>query len=412
MSTTVPGSKNIRLLGNFDLNGFGNGGQVTVARRGSDYYAFIGHMQGMGTSIVNVTDPKKPKMISQITAPENTHSHKVRVCGDVMLINNERLSGKTWEAGLRIFDISNLAKPIESSFFQTSGKGVHRFWVDCDKRLAYISTEMEGYLNAIFVVVDFSNTRKPREVSKWWLPGQWTEGGEKPSWDTSKHSYRHHHPIVLGNRAYLGYWDAGFIILDISDIKKPRFVSKCDYSPAYGGVFHTALPVDRPILGRRWMIGFQESIAPPRKEGKKLMWVIDITAEENPVSVATFDVPVENPDKIDEMFGPHQPFEDVHLKDNLVYASWFGGGLRIVDVSNPYQPVEVGHFLPKCDSQKMVQTNDVFVDDRGLIYTIDRLERGLDILEFTGPRLTSARAHSSCSYSPTAPASIASCTSP
>jgi hypothetical protein len=34
----------------------------------------------------------------------------------------------------------------------------------------------------------------------------------------------------------------------------------------------------------------------------------------------------------------------------------------------------------------MVQTNDVFVDDRGLIYTIDRLERGLDILEFTGPR--------------------------
>ena len=114
--------------------------------------------------------------------------------------------------------------------------------------------------------------------------------------------------------------------------------------------------------------------------------VIDITAEENPVPVATFDVPIDDPSKIDDRFGPHQPHEDVHLKDNLVYVSWFGGGLRVVDVSDPYQPREGGHFLPKCDHQKMAQTNDVFVDDRGLIYMIDRFHRGLDILEYTGPR--------------------------
>jgi len=34
----------------------------------------------------------------------------------------------------------------------------------------------------------------------------------------------------------------------------------------------------------------------------------------------------------------------------------------------------------------MIQTNDVFVDDRGLVYIIDRLHGGLDILEYTGPR--------------------------
>jgi hypothetical protein len=134
------------------------------------------------------------------------------------------------------------------------------------------------------------------------------------------------------------------------------------------------------------MIGTQESLAPPTKEGKKLMWVIDITAETNPVPVATFDVPIMEPEKIVDMFGPHQPHEDVHLKDNLIYVAWFGGGLRVVDVSNPYQPKEVGYFTPICDKQKMVQTNDVFLDDRGLIYTIDRFERGLDILKYTGPR--------------------------
>lgn len=140
MPPTHRRSRNVRLLGSSDLNGFGNGGQVTVAKRGGEYIAFVGHMQGMGTSIVNVTDPKKPKVISQIPVPENTHSHKVRVCGDVMLVNNEQLSGKNWEAGLRLYDVSDPAKPVETSFFQTAGKGVHRFWVDCDKKLAYIST--------------------------------------------------------------------------------------------------------------------------------------------------------------------------------------------------------------------------------------------------------------------------------
>ena len=386
MLSTEPGSRNVWLLGNTDLDGHGDGGQVVVAPRGVEYYAYVGHMQDMGTSIVNVTDPRKPRVVSQIPAPEGTHCHKVRVCGDVMLINNEQVSGKKWEAGLRLFDVSDPSKPVETGFFQTAGKGVHRFWVDPEKKLAYISAEMEGYLKAIFVVVDFSDPRRPREVSRWWLPGQWTAGGEEPTWDPKKRSFWHHHPVVLGDRAYLGYWDAGFIILDIANIKKPRFVSRSDYSPAYGGIFHTALPVDRPILGRKWMIGTQESLAPPAKEGKKLMWIIDITAEENPVPVATFDVPIDDPSKIDDRFGPHQPHEDVHLKDNLVYVSWFGGGLRVVDVSDPYQPREVGHFLPKCDHQKMAQTNDVFVDDRGLIYIIDRFHRGLDILEYTGPR--------------------------
>lgn len=384
MSAVGASSWNVRLLGNSDLNGHGDGGQVVVEKRSGEYLAFVGHMQGMGTTILNVTDPVRPKVISQVPVPEGTHSHKVRVCGDVMLVNNEKAGGRTWEAGLRLYNISDPARPVETSFFKTGGIGVHRFWVDPMKKLAYISTEVEGYLQAIFLVVDFSDPRKPREVSRWWLPGQWTAGGEEPKWDTKSMSYRHHHPVVLGDRAYLGYWDAGFITLDLSNVRKPRMVSRLDPGPAYGGVYHTALPVDRPILGRRWMIGTQESLRPPATEGKKLMWVIDVTSEANPVPVATFDVPVDP--QVGERFGPHQPNEDIHLADGIVYVSWFGGGMRVVDLSNPYRPTEVGHFVPEVKNQRMAQTNDVFVDDRGLIYIIDRLKRGLDILEYTGPR--------------------------
>jgi len=343
-------------------------------------------MKDMGTSILNVSNPEKPSLVTQIPIAKNTHSHKVRVCGDIMVVNAEQLGVNTpFEAGLRFYDINDIKNPREIFFYKTGGKGVHKFWLDCTKKLAYISTEMDGFLGAIFIIIDFNDPKNPFEVSRWWLPGQWIEGGEKPSWNTALESYRHHHPVVLGERAYLGYWDAGFIILDILDINNPKMISRCDYSPPYGGAFHTALPIDKKIQGRNWLIVFQESLAPYNLEGKKLMWIVDITCETNPVPVSTFQIPVEGFNLDEDRIGPHQPHEDIHLKKNLVYASWFGGGLRVIDVSNPYLPVEVGYYLPSTPKgQSMIQTNDVFVDDREFIYIIDRVNGGLDILEYTG----------------------------
>ena len=385
MPISRPLSKNVRSVSHSDLNGFGNGGQVVVQKHRDEYFAFIGHMKDMGTSIVDVTRPEKPELVAQIPIFQNTHSHKVRVCGGTMIVNNEQYGGrKPFAAGLRIYDVSDPAEPSEISFFETGGKGVHRFWLDCENQLAYISTEVDGYLGAIFMVVDVSNPRKPCEVSRWWLSGQWIEGGEKPTWDPEKESFRLHHPIVLGDRAYLGYWDAGFIILDVSDVRHPKFVSRGDYSPPYGGAFHTALPVNRDIMDRRWLIVFQESTAPYHLEGKKLMWMVDTTTETNPIPVATFQVPAEGFIKKKARFGPHQPYEDITVADNLIYAAWFSAGLRVIDIANPYRPEEVGYFVPPTPlGQEAIQTNDVFVDDRGLVYLIDRLNGGLDILEYT-----------------------------
>jgi hypothetical protein len=376
------------LIGHSDLKGHGNGGQVTVSRRGSTYHAYVGHMKDMGTTILDVTDPAEPVVISQIPISQNSHSHKVRVCGDLILVNREQLGGgRPFEAGLKIYDVSDPSDPAEISFFETGGRGVHKYWVDCDERLAYISTESEGYLGAFFMIVDFREPEDPFEVSRWWIPGQWTGSGEEPTWDAGRLSCRLHHPVVLGERAYLGYWDADFVILDISDVEHPEMISRANYSPPYGGAFHTALPVERELLGRKWLVVFQESLRPYSMEGRKLMWMVDVTAEENPVPVSTFQVPVEGFSTTEGRFGPHQPHEDTNLKDDLVYASWFGGGLRIVNIANPYRPDEVGYYIPPTPKgQAMIQTNDVFVDDRGLVYIIDRLHGGLDILEYTGPR--------------------------
>ena len=78
-------SLGIKEIGFLDCPG---GGQVWV----EGGFAFIGHMSWpFGTSIVDVRDPSRPRVIAELSMPENTHSHKVRAKNGLMLVNRERL---------------------------------------------------------------------------------------------------------------------------------------------------------------------------------------------------------------------------------------------------------------------------------------------------------------------------------
>jgi hypothetical protein len=80
-------------------------------------------------------------------------------------------------------------------------------------------------------------------------------------------------------------------------------------------------------------------------------------------------------------FGAHQ-FQE-HFDGTVVFCTWFAGGLRAIDVKDPLAPKEVGWFIPEpVAGNASPQSNDVDVDERGLVYVIDR-NCGLDILEFT-----------------------------
>src|SRR3954468_8048870 len=112
-----------RQVGRAEMPG---GGQVTVQGK----YAYVGHMgPPHGTSILDVSDPKNPRVISEIEVPHHTHSHKVRVHGDTMLINYEQYGrlDPEFRGGMKIFDIADKAKPREIAFFQCDGGGMHRF---------------------------------------------------------------------------------------------------------------------------------------------------------------------------------------------------------------------------------------------------------------------------------------------
>ena len=110
-------------------------------------------------------------------------------------------------------------------------------------------------------------------------------------------------------------------------------------------------------------------------------WIYDITREQLPVPIATFQVPGLDPDGSPQppMTGCHQPSE--RIRGTVVPFAWFAQGLRLVDVSDPFAPKEVGHYLPDpAPGADRASSNDVTIDDRGLIYLVDRVA-GVDVIE-------------------------------
>ncbi|HLJ60363.1 MAG TPA: hypothetical protein VKZ50_11595 [bacterium] len=360
------------------------GGQVIVEGR----YAYVGHMAPPhGTSIIDVADPASPRLVARLPVPDAVHSHKVRVLGDVMLVNHERYGagagdeGITPEVGLKIYDIGDRSRPREIAFFRTHARGVHRF--DLQGPRVFMSTEWEGFVSNILAIVDIADPARPSLVGRWWLPGQHAAGGEVTPGGAH---YWMHLALARGDRAYAACGRAGAVIVDISDPRRPATVGAAAWSPPYDSPTHTFLPVPHRIRGREFAVVTDEDVTDDVLEDPPaFMWVLDITNERLPVPVATYQVDPAGLAVAGKRFGAHQPWEHIR-EDNVVFLAWFSGGVRAVDIANPYAPRELGWYVPAAPAGASVpQTNDIAVDSRGLVFAIDR-HRGLSILEFDPAR--------------------------
>jgi hypothetical protein len=66
----------------------------------------------------------------------------------------------------------------------------------------------------------------------------------------------------------------------------------------------------------------------------------------------------------------------------LVFVTYFNAGLRVYDISDADDPVEVAHWIPECPpNQAAAQINDVFVSDDLTVFATDRINGGVYILE-------------------------------
>ena len=143
-----------------------------------------------------------------------------------------------------------------------------------------------------------------------------------------------------------------------------------------------------PLFSRDLLIVTDEATSQDCSDWPKLTWVVDAREETNPVIVSTCPMPSkEEYCARGGRFGSHnvhenQPLPTSWTSDTIVVGAYFNAGVRVHDVSDPFRPKEVAYYVPPvAEGADGVHMNDVYVDENGLIYAIDRVKGGLYILE-------------------------------
>jgi hypothetical protein len=162
----------------------------------------------------------------------------------------------------------------------------------------------------------------------------------------------------------------------------PRMVSRWDYQPPYPGFCHTVLP----LFSKGLMVVSDEAIRAHGEDWPKLVWVVDVREETKPVCISTCPLPpLKQFAKKGGRYGAHnlhenRPVKGAWASEDFVVGTFFNGGVRVFDLRNPYQPREAAWAVPAAPRKsklKAIQLNDVFVDDRGIVFTVDRMIGGL-----------------------------------
>jgi hypothetical protein len=395
---------NFRLLAHHELGGFGGMGEgmsIQIARDGRRIIWLAHESAPKNFTAVDVSDPRKPKIVVQTDLPQAyMRSNSLETVGDIMAVAYQCQKPGQKPAGFELFDISVPEKPRSIAFVDRSGeasRGVHQLWF-CDGEYVHMASGAADFVthnqldDQCYQIFDVRNPSAPKEAGRWWMPG--TRIG-----DSAPPPPRHKPPILdMGMRAhntnvypqrpdrcYLGYVDAGMYVLDISDKANPKPICRWDNSPPYHGFTHTILP----LFERNLFVVTDESVVDDADDWPKLIWILDARDENNPVPIATCPLPYDQFARAGGRFGAHNIHENVPVptswqSDTIIIGTFFNGGLRAYDISNPYQPKEVGTFVPKAPPlapRGTIQLNDVFVDERGIVYTVDRHVGGLYILE-------------------------------
>ena len=369
------GASGLRLLAQHGLGGYGDGMQVI--RHGDALY--VGHTgtTGMGTTVLDVADPARPRLAAQWPAPAGTHTHKVQVAAGLLLVNHEqfpyRAAPGPFSAGLAIYRLADPLRPEQIAFWPSGGRGVHRV-VWTGGRYAHFSATPDGFRDRIWMVLDLADPARPVAAARWWWPGQRED--EEPAWPAGQR-YAAHHALTGGHRAYLGYDDAGMVVLDVADFTRPRQVAHLRWDG--GGSTHTCLP----LPGRGLVVATDEQVTDGPQAPRRSVRVIDVAAA-TPAVLAECPHPA-GFDGLPLRFGAHNLHENqpgAYRSERLVFASYFSAGVRVYDLADPGHPVEAAHWVPEPPAgQAVPQINDLFVDPNGLIWVTDRLTGGLYVLQ-------------------------------
>ncbi len=433
---------NMELVGYNDLQAR-SAYQPVIQKQGDRWIAYVGHHAGVqpnsltgqdepnGTSVVDVTDPKRPKYIAHIPGEgggggEAGGAQMARVCSGADLPRADKtkfyLLRSYGSTAHEIWDVTDPAKPSRLTVVVSGLRDTHKSWWECDSGIAYLVSGAPNWrAKRMAQIYDLSDPAHPVFIRNFGLPGQ--QPGARGQTPEDLHG-----PVSTGpkgNRVYFAYGNSRDGVLEIVDREKllkgpPEptdenlkypVITRLDLPVDVGG--HTAFPMlqmkmtefakqrDGKVKDFVALVG--ETVANECQEYRQTLRFFDITTETRPVGVSTWTVPEESGDfcSVGGRFGAHSSNESMTpiYYNRVLFLAFFNAGVRAVDVRNPFQPKEIGYYIPaitdKTDKRCVgrgaeqhckiaIQTNNVEVDDRGYIYAADRANTGLHILALTG----------------------------
>ncbi len=435
---------NLRLVGSHSLDR--RSSYQPLVRRNpinGRWYLYVGHHAGRwtdsltgqeednGTSILDVTNPRRPRLVNHIEptdppgGPDQRQAQMVRVCNGEDLPNaDENKVYMLRSNGNYSHQIWDVTDPRNASLVSTPSSGLvatHKNEWDCESGLGWLVSGVQGWgTRRMTQLFDLSNPEAPRLIRNFGLPGQ-EPGGNDP-----ESLYGAHGGLQVGNRYYNGHGTDAFGVYEIWDVERMRtgdpapaqadqaLISRT-FLPRFMGA-HTTFPVlgipVRPDRDFFWdtrdiLVISNESISSECQEAHQQAFFVDITDERHPLGISNYKVDEREGDFCSRggRFGLHSSNENMtdEYYRKIVFFAYFNAGIRAVDIRDPFHPREVGKYIPATTANTdrrcidtngdaaggrrckiAIQTNNLDTDDREYVYAVDRANTGLHIVTVTG----------------------------
>ena len=230
-----------------------------------DGYAYTGTFNspcggepGAGVWVWDVSNPTKvPESVTVIPSPTGSRSNDVKVAtmnsGDILVHSNESCNGGP--GGFEIYDVDDPTNPVHQASVQTDDVnqflrdvfgfvdfGVHNLFLFTQGEKDYVAAVVESEFGN-FQIFDITDPTSPALVGFWGAEQlafsgiDWVNLTDFPTilavdaylfdgFGASQNRFLHDITISAdGTHAYLANWDAGLVLLDISDPTDPQVVS-------------------------------------------------------------------------------------------------------------------------------------------------------------------------------------------
>ena len=406
-------TRNMDLVGYNDLQAR-SAYQPTIHKQGDRFIAYIGHHGGSqlnaltgkqeynGTSIIDVTDPKKPKYLAHIPGEpptpgggESGGAQMARVCDGSALPRADRskvyLLRSFGGSAHEIWDVTDPAKPNRVTVVVSGLRDTHKSWWECDTGIAFLVSGLPDWrTRRMTQIYDLSDPGKPVFIRNFGLPGQ--QPGSTGPVPTELHGAMSTGP--KGNRVYFGYGTGANGIVQFVDreklLKGPKEptdanlvypqVTRMDLPPDVGA--HTTFPVlgmqvaefarqklragtaaaagidhdhdgvapERTQAGRDFIVAVGETTANECLENRQMVRMLDVTIETKPFGVASWTVPESSGNFCGRggRFGTHSSNENFTpiYYGRVLFIAHFNAGVRALDIRDPLQPKEIGYYVP------------------------------------------------------------------